>query len=330
MDRLVHRCRGDRELAERLVQRELATRPSSGALDRAASPRDARRVSLELVPGLARRSGLLAIALVSACTSPEDPADLFQPPPDVIEDVTEEPPMPPEWSEIGLGVSYAQVNTGHAILIAYGGYSAKLAYSAAWATELVDAKLGAGGVGHVYAVKGPQDASYSAKEIANSKLRAHLATLPADAPIYIVAHSSGSFVAHELLEQLASAGDTAVLGRIAYANLDGGSSGLTRGIVAALDKITFVYAQDPSLSSGLSQNASSAIAMGMTYAMYGTSQKVVVPMTGCANGAGWCLHDVLITHRPHNPQSYNLALDYTDFVNRPVTTEYLDGLVPVP
>lgn len=273
---------------------------------------------------------LLAALLLSACTSADATDDLFQPPPDVVEDVSEEPTMPPAWTDIGLGVSYEQVNAGHAILIVYGGYSAKLAYSAAWATELVDAKLGASDVGHIYAVKGPQDASYSAKEIANSKLRAHLATLPTDAPIYIVAHSSGSFVAHELLQQLASTGNTAVLGRIAYANLDGGSSGLTSAIVATLDKITFVYAQDPSLSSGFSQNASSAIAMGMTYAMYGSSYKVVVPMTGCANDAGWCLHDVLITHRPHNPQSYNLALDYTDFVGRPVTTEYLDGLVPAP
>ena len=39
---------------------------------------------------------------------------------------------------------------------------------------------------------------------------------------------------------------------------------------------------------------------------------------------------VLITHRPHNAHSYDLARDYTDFVNRPVTTEYLDGLITLP
>jgi len=251
-----------------------------------------------------------------------------EPPPDLVEDGKDDMPMSADWTPIGLGVSYQQVNTGHAILIVYGGYSAQLAYSAGWAEELVDAKLGAADVGHIYAVKGPQDASYAAREIGNSKLRAHLATLPADAPIYIVAHSSGSFVAHELLQQLYARGNTAVLARIAYANLDGGSSGLDANIVAALDKITFAYAQDPTLSSGLSQNASSAVAMGMTYAMYGSSFKVVVPSTGCANGAGWCLHDVLVTHRPHDPSSYNLALDYTDFTNRPVTTEYLARLLP--
>jgi hypothetical protein len=34
------------------------------------------------------------------------------------------------WTSIGLGVEYQRQNTGNAILIAYGGYSAKLAYSA--------------------------------------------------------------------------------------------------------------------------------------------------------------------------------------------------------
>ncbi len=273
---------------------------------------------------------MLASLLLAACTStaPDDPDDLFEPPPDLVDVGNGDTPISEDWTPIGLGVAYQQVNTGHAILIVYGGYTAKLTYSAAWATELVDAKLGGAGVGHIYAVKGPQDASYAAREIENSKLRAHLAALPPDAPIYIVAHSSGSYVAHELLQQLSTAGNTGVLARISYANLDGGSSGLTAAIVSALDKVSFVYAQDPTLSSGLSQNASSAVAMGMTYAMYGSSFKVVVPDTGCANGAGWCLHDVLITHRPHNAQSYDLARDYTDFVDRPVTTEYLDGLIP--
>lgn len=268
-----------------------------------------------------------AIAL-SACTADEvdDPNDLFEPPPEPLQDLTEVP-MPADWTPIGNGVSYRQVSTGPAILIVYGGYTAQLAYSAAWASELVDAKLGAAGVGHIYAVKGPADAGYDAREIGNSKLRAHLATLPA-ASIYVVAHSSGAFVAHELLQQLWAAGNTAVLGRIAYANLDGGSSGLTTSIVAALDKIAFGYARDPSLASGLSQNAASAMSLGATYAAYGSAFEVVVSGTGCASGAGWCLHDVLITHRPHDPHSYNLALDYTDFEGRPVTTEYLDALVP--
>lgn len=231
----------------------------------------------------------------------------------------------PAWIDIGLGVAYQQVNTGAAIVIAYGGYSAKLSYSAAWVSELVDAKLGGVDVGHVYAVKGPQDSGYNAKEIANSKLRAHLATLDdGSSPIFIVAHSSGAFVAHEILNQWHSKGMQSVLARVRYANLDGGGSGLSTTLVGELDMISFVYAKDPTLARGLSQNAGAAIALGQTYRAFGAAFEVTQPNTGCNSGAGWCLHDVVITQKPHDATTYNLALDYTDFEDRPVTTAYLD------
>ena len=226
------------------------------------------------------------------------------------------------WTGVGFGVEYQEVNTGTAIVIAYGGYTAHLSYSAAWASELVDAKLGGEGVGRIYAVQGPRDASYAAKEIGNSKLRAHLATIDdGTSPIYVVAHSSGTFVAHELLDQLYTAGKTDVLARISYANLDGGGSGLTDEVVASLHGITFTYAHDPTLASGYSENNATARALAEAYGT--TPFEVTVSHTGCTSGAGWCLHDVLITHRPHDPTTYDLADDYTDFANRPVTTEYL-------
>lgn len=232
------------------------------------------------------------------------------------------------WIDIGLGVAYQRVNTGNAIVIAYGGYSAKLGYSASWVSELVDAALGGAEVGHVYAVKGPQDAGYNAKEIANSKLRAHLATFDdGTSPIYIVAHSSGAFVAHEILNQWNNTGMASVLGRVRYANLDGGGSGLSTTLVGKLDMISFVYARDPTLARGLSQNAGAAVALGQTYRMYGAAFEVLQPDTGCNSGAGWCLHDVVITQKPHDPNTYNLALDYTDFENRPVTTAYLEPMI---
>lgn len=232
------------------------------------------------------------------------------------------------WIDVGLGVAYQRVNTGNAIVIAYGGYSAQMSYSAGWVSELVDQKLGGEGVGHVYAVKGPQDSGYNAKEIANSKLRAHLATYDDGvSPIYIVAHSSGAFVAHEILNQWHTKGMQSVLARVRYANLDGGGSGLTTTLVGELDKISFVYAKDPTLAQGLSQNAGAAAALGFTYRAYGSAFEVTQPNTGCNSGKGWCLHDVVITQKPHNPNMYDLARDYTDFVNRPITTAYLDPLI---
>ncbi len=277
------------------------------------------------------KNWLLLVAMLGACASEVgDPiGDESEEEGGVFDDgyIADMPSA--DWTTVGNGVSYKQVNTGNAVLIAYGGYSAQLAYSAAWAEELVDAKLGGAEVGHIYAVKGPQDASYNAKEIGNTKLRAHLKALAnAGGPIYIVAHSSGSFVAHELFQQAHYAGDTAFLARISYANLDGGGSGLTNQIVDELGAATFVYARDP--VAGRSQNASTAIALAAAYVMQGaTNFEVTVSDTGCASGAGWCLHDVVITHRPHNPLKYDLARDYTDFVNRPVTTEYLDPLIPM-
>jgi len=225
------------------------------------------------------------------------------------------------WELLGTGVAYDQVNTGNGILIAYGGYSARLSDSVAWSSELVDARLGAADVGHIFAVRGPADPGYAAREIANTKLRAKLATLAADAPIYIVAHSSGAFVAHELLGQLNNA-TPATLNRISYANLDGGGSGLTSTIVAALDNLEFVYGRDP--AAGLSRNYSSMTSLASAYGPKGKLFEVRLSGTGCNSGAGWCLHDVVITHRPHNPSTFDLARDYTDFTNRPVTTEYLE------
>lgn len=234
------------------------------------------------------------------------------------------------WASVGHGVAYQKVNpTRPGILIAYGGYTARIHHSAAWATALVGAKLGAAHVGHVYAVKGPADPAYAAREIANTALRAHLATLGGStAPIYVVAHSSGSFVAHELLAQLHAKKNVALLSRISYGNLDGAGTGLTPAIVAGLSNITFVYARDPTLKSGLSQNGASMRALGATYARYGSAFEVTVPGCGCASGAGWCLHNAVVTHRPHNPRGCDVANDYTDFAGRPVTTEYLDCLLP--
>ncbi|MCW5801589.1 MAG: hypothetical protein KIT31_04325 [Deltaproteobacteria bacterium] len=269
---------------------------------------------------------VMALAF-AACADVPDDLD-----PDELEDEAglaggkEDSPMPTGWTDVGLGVAYQRVNAGDGVLIAYGGYTAQIAYSAAWASELVDAALGAEGVGHIYAVKGPRDAGYAAREIANTKLRAHLARFDdGTARIYVVAHSSGSFVAHELLSQLRNTGRRDVLARIGYANLDGGGSGLDGDIARSLANLAFVYARDPSLSSGLSRNSGAARSLASTYP---TSQlvEVRVPDTGCANGAGWCLHDVVITHKPHNKNTFDLARDYTDFAGRPVTTEYLSAL----
>ncbi|HUJ61234.1 MAG TPA: hypothetical protein VLX92_22175 [Kofleriaceae bacterium] len=276
------------------------------------------------------RTSCLAIGLLFACTAtvPESgsPGGDDSGGVDVTGDVTG---LGSAWTSVGYGVAYQRVNAGDAIVIAYGGYTAKLAYSAAWASELVDARLGAAEVGQIYAVQGPEDPGYDAKEIGNSKLRRHLATIDDGAsPIYVIAHSSGSYVAHELLDQLYAAGTTGVLSRIHYACLEGGGAGLDDAIVGSLAHVEFVYAHDPTLDDGYSENHAAELELAAEYAPNATSAEVSVPSTGCDDGAGWCLHDVVVTHRPHDPDSFDLADDYTDFTGRPLTTEYLDAWLP--
>jgi hypothetical protein len=266
---------------------------------------------------------LAVVLLIGACSSQPPPPDEDLGPGGGKEDSPGD-----GWTGVGYGVEYQRVNTGNAIVIAYGGYTARMSYSAGWASELVDARLGATGVGQIYTVQGPADPGYSGAEIGNSHLRAHLATVDDGvSPIYVVAHSSGSYVAHELLGQLHRAGNTGVLSRITYACLEGGGSGLDQAIVDSLAQLTFVYAHDPTLSQGYSENASAEQSLGSDYAPKATTFEVVVSSTGCDSGAGWCLHDVVVTHKPHKSWTYDLKDDYTDFVNHPLTTEYLDPLL---
>jgi len=271
---------------------------------------------------------LIVLALVAGCADGTVDLDGFeQPPMDPTYDDSKADTPDATWIGIGLGVEYQRVNAGAGVLIAYGGYTAHIGYSAAWASELVDQELGALGVGQVYAVKGPADPGYDAREIGNSKLRAHLKTVDdGTAPIFVVAHSSGSYVAHELFEQMAAHDETAFLSRVHYADLDGGGAGLTDAIVEGMAAVAFVYARDP--VAGDSQNASTARFLGDAYAPKASTFRVTVEDTGCDPGAGWCMHDVVITHRPHDPGHFDLARDYTDFEGRPVTIEYFEPLLP--
>lgn len=232
------------------------------------------------------------------------------------------------WSSVGNGVAYKRVGDGDAVFIAYGGYSAKDPWVRGWASELVRARLAALGVGHAYAVRGPADPGYGGREIGNRALADHLARgAGPDAPFVLVAaHSSGAFVAHELFNALRSGvdGSGALRSKIAYANLDGGGSGLDRELVRSLRRVAFVYAVDPTLSAGRSANAGAAESLASAYGS--EPVKLVVRNSGCRSGAKWCLHDLLVTTRPHDPDRYDLARDYTQFEGRPIQTGWVDAL----
>lgn len=233
------------------------------------------------------------------------------------------------WSALGNGVAYKATDAGDGVFIGYAGYSVSLDRSAAWVDALVAARLRALHVGHVYAVRGPSDPGYRSRDIANTKLAAHLVAGPAgDAPFVLVAaHSSGSYVAHELFGQVFEGGldpAHALAEKVVYADLDGGSSGLDAHILSSLKKIAFVWAEDTTLAHGRSANAGGMESLGEDHGRSGL--RLVVDRSGCRSGAKWCLHDLLITTRPHDPNTFDLVRDYTDFTGRPVQDGWIRAL----
>lgn len=231
------------------------------------------------------------------------------------------------YTSLGLGVAYKKVEGGGAaVFIGYGGYSVQQDWSCKWSDALLAAKLKELGVGHIYAVKGPRDPGYAAREVANTKLGAHLVAGPGTtAPfILVAAHSSGAYVAHELLQQLTNRGaDTEeVREKIVYANLDGSGSGFSNAIASSLKHVAFVWAEDP--AKGKSSNASTMVALGNAYGS--PAIRIDGAQSGCNRSAKWCLHDLVITTKPHNAATFDLKSDYTIFTGREVQTQWVDAL----
>lgn len=236
------------------------------------------------------------------------------------------------WESIGVGVNYRGTgNAGENVFIGYAGYNVSDSQSKAWTDALYAARLSALGVGHLYAVRGPADVTYVRREIGNTKLIAHL--LPKIGSrtklITIASHSSGSYVANELLgflytSKFDSTGKT--FDKTVYFNLDGGG-GITWDAVNRLYRTFFAYSKD-GRSGTLSPNAAGMISLANSFVPRAGSIVVPADAAGCASGASWCLHMTLINQRPHNPSGTDLR-DYSDFSARPVQTGYLDQAWPL-
>lgn len=235
---------------------------------------------------------------------------------------------PPVWSAVGAGVSCRDTGRTHAYgtFIAFGGWGVKEAWARAWVDEVYRTALATRGIRYLCAVRGPATVDYAGREIGNAALAAHLLTRQRGLVI-IAAHSSGSFVAHELLAELEAMGPrgTALLARTVYFNLDGGEAGLTPEVVNYLRRAYFVYAGD-STTGTRSANAATMIALGAQYAAAGGVLAVNASRSGCKVGAKWCLHDALVTERPHNPNTFDLEQDYQGFLpDRPAAVAYLSA-----
>ena len=268
---------------------------------------------------------MASVLLAAACggtTGTDDGAESLDP---------SESALTNGWTAIGNGVAYKSTGAGDGVFIGYAGYSVTLDRSAAWVDALSEARLRALHVGHLYAVRGPSDPGYDNKDIANTKLGAHLVGGPGPSAPFVLAaaHSSGSYVAHELFGQVFEGThdpEHVLANKVVYADLDGGERGLSTHVLASLRRILFVWAEDTTLSHGRSANASGMESLGEQH--HNAGLRLVVDHSGCVSGAKWCLHDLLITTRPHDPARFDLVRDYTDFTGRPVQDGWIRALEP--
>ena len=233
------------------------------------------------------------------------------------------------WTTIGTGVAFkdSQNPRGEDVFIGYAGYGVSDDEARTWMTALYEASLRARGVRYVYAVRGPDTVEYTNKEIQNTHLVAHLLPEVSTSThfIAIAGHSSGGWVACELLQQLYDQGLDAqgkTVGKTVYYDLDGVESCLDTTIVAKLRDVLFVSAHTTAGSGGFSLNAmymmAGAMMFGHPLLLYDATQ------SGCQPSASLCLHVTLVNTKPHDPTT-GTPSDYGDFTNRPVNHWYLDA-----
>lgn len=254
---------------------------------------------------------------------------------DAVEGSTGEPPIEFDdvpWIVDGVGYGIAYKDLGdpeaHHAFVGYAGYPFPLDAAQSWVRALWIARLRELGVRYVWAVQGPATVSYADLEIGNTAIAERLVTqLDDQGKVIVAGHSSGSYVAHELLRQLG--GDLDPTGvtddRVVYFDLDGGMAGLYDADVQRLHRAYFVSVFD-SATQTAAPNLEAMQALDATWHAKGGYLELEGDGSGCNAGAPWCLHMVVINARPHDPNDSDVV-DYYDFVDRPVVSEWLDRVV---
>ena len=202
-----------------------------------------------------------------------------------------------------------------ALLVLFPGYSVALPWAQAWADALVAQNPVVHQVGEVWVFAGPDKVFYENREL---PLRQSLAALPRNyVRVVVVAHSSGAFPAHLWLRSLQSSAELsqAYSGKVTYVNLDGdtgeGDQAFSESLSGLLSAAYGISVFDPEIES-YSANHGAMAEFAESFPGQ-VSHRVLNIRSGCAKGASWCLHDVLINRRPHNPQHFDLRQDYSQF-----------------
>ncbi len=238
---------------------------------------------------------------------------------------------------------------GKNVLIMMGGMGAKLEWVQKWTEELYAAKLKEFNIGLVIAVKGPKEEYYDSREIEIKHMTKRFVEEYRKYDLgetYLIVHSSGVFPAHEMFDHLWLGGNDPnnkrmkmrklevldpkgiTKNRINYIMLDG-ELGIPRGytlngeMVANLKNLFSFYALDSDTKtlSGMAHEAIKVKDKFPNTILY----KYEAKGSGCNPDAKWCVHETLITTRPHNPARYDLEKDYTLFDStRKVVTFYME------
>ena len=238
---------------------------------------------------------------------------------------------------------------GKNVLITMGGMGAKLKWVQKWTEELYKARLKEFNIGMIIVVKGPVEEYYDSREIEIKEMTKRFVTAYQQYGFnetYLIVHSSGVFPAHQMFDFLYIGGDDPTTkkmnarkleildpkgitkNRITYIMLDG-ELGIPKGytlkekMVENLKKIYSFYAVDAETGTR-SGMAHEAIKVKYAFQTKTTLYKYIAKNSGCKPDAKWCVHETLITTRPHNPARYDLEKDYQFFDStRKVVTGYM-------
>ncbi len=119
--------------------------------------------------------------------------------------------------------------------------------------------------------------------------------------------------------------------KIIYIMLDG-EPGIPRGytltktMAESLRKIISVYAIDSTTNTKSGMYAE-AVKIKKLFPEKTVDYLITSKKSGCAKGAKWCVHETLITTKPHNPKMYDLQNDYQFFdKERYVVTEFMKAV----
>lgn len=224
------------------------------------------------------------------------------------------PPPVQAWRSLGFGAAEKERAEGDVAFVGLSGWKITLEPTESWIDALDRETLKAHGVRWRYAVQGPKDVFYKAREL---DVLAVARSIAAHHPkrVVVAAHSSGAYVAHALLEVLEPGP------YVVYFNLDGGDEGLTPKARERADEFVFVAATDPAVRTSTPHRKEMKKAAAHFKA---TFLDVEAPDSGCRKGATWCMHMTLITTRPHDAKKAGGEIDYTDWQGIRPTTAWLE------